>query len=144
VESERKSGFDEYTRDTFERIDHRNKESDAVYVKKVSVAEGDTHVLCLSEGRARKELAMDGQAEQRFLEAMERLQERQSRIAQHYDVEIQYNETEQRVVDLIWTKKFNFICFCDKSVDDSRATPVNCHFAKVGSILFDVYTYSNI
>ena len=64
----------ETARETFERIDHRMKDSDAVYVEKVSTADGESHVLCLSEGRARKENAMDGQAEQRFLEELERLQ----------------------------------------------------------------------
>ncbi len=117
----------ETARETFERIDHRMKDSDAVYVKKVSTADGESHVLCLSEGRARKENAMDGQAEQRFLEELERLQrsvtkgtivkpekvgqrlgriqERRSRIAQHYDVTMQPSETQQRVVDITWTKK---------------------------------------
>ena len=52
----------------FLRIDQPNQESEAVQVKKVSVTEGNTHGLCLSEGTARKELAMDGQAEQRFLD----------------------------------------------------------------------------
>ena len=60
--------------DTFLRINQRHKASKAVYVKRVSVTEGNTYVLCLSEGRARKELAMDEQVEQRVLKAMERLQ----------------------------------------------------------------------
>ena len=114
-------------RETFERIDDRETDTDAVYAKKLRTADGGAHVLCLSEGRAQKERSMDRLAEQRFLEDLERLrqsvtkgtivmpekvgqrlgriQERRASIAQYYDVEIECNETQKRVTDLRWTKK---------------------------------------
>ena len=114
-------------RETFERIDDRETDADAVYAKKLRTADGGAHVLCLSEGRAQKERSMDRLAEQRFLEDLERLrqsvtkgtivmpekvgqrlgriQERRASIAQYYDVEIECNETQKRATDLRWTKK---------------------------------------
>ena len=114
-------------RETFERIDNREADADAVYAKKVQTADGGAHVLYLSEGRAQKERAIDRLAEQRFVEDLERvrqsvtkgsivvpekvgqrlgrIKERRSVIAQYYDVEIQCNETQKRVTDLTWAKK---------------------------------------
>ncbi|WDL97272.1 hypothetical protein [Alicyclobacillus sp. ALC3] len=84
-------------------------------------------MLCISEGRAKKEKAMDGLAEQRFLEDLERMrqsvtkgtivvpekveqrlgriQERRAKIAQYYDMEIVCDETQKRVTALTWVRK---------------------------------------
>lgn len=114
-------------KETFTRIDDRAEGADAVYAKKVQTSDGKAHVLCISEGRAKKEKAMDGLAEQRFLEDLERLrqsvtkgtivvpekvgqrlgriQERRATIAQYYDMEIVCDETQKRVTALTWVKK---------------------------------------
>lgn len=62
---------------TFEKISSGNtrnvsKTPDSVYVKKIPMEKG-SRVLCLSEGREKKEMAMDALKEQRFLDDLNSL-----------------------------------------------------------------------
>jgi len=138
-------------RETFERIDNRADEADAVYAKKVMTAEGGAHVLCLSEGRAQKEIAMDRLAEQRFLEDLERLrqsvtkgsivvpekvgqrlgriQERRASIAQYYEVEMQSDEAHRRVTGLQWKKK---------PAREQRSALTGCYVIETSSVHADL------
>lgn len=114
-------------RETFERIDASHTPTEAVYAKKLLTEDGCAHVLCLSEGRAQKERAMDGLKEERFLaeigqlqssvhkgnillppkvsQRVGRLQQRYASIAQYYDIDVVVNETGKRATDVVWTKK---------------------------------------
>lgn len=99
---------------------------ESVYVKKVPIEKG-SRVLCLSEGREKKEMAMDELTEQRFLNALEslgrsvekgniklvekagirvgRLRERYPSIAGHYDIHLNLNEDEKKVINISYEKK---------------------------------------
>jgi len=96
----------EHARETFDVIEDEQEKS-KVYVKKLDNEEG-AKVLCLSDGREKKETAIDELKEKRFLEDLDRLEksvakgniklkekvferigrlkERYSRIAPHYDI----------------------------------------------------------
>lgn len=98
----------------------------SVYVKKLPTEDG-CRVLCLSEGREQKELAIDTLKEKRFLNDLTRLQssvskqniimvekvservgrlkERYPSIAQHYDIHLELNTEQKKVVALSWDKK---------------------------------------
>ncbi|MDC3418756.1 IS1634 family transposase, partial [Aquibacillus sp. 3ASR75-54] len=105
-------------KNTFKKISpgkdgNRSKTSESVYVKKIPM-ENSTRVLCLSEGREKKEMAMDGLKEQRFLDDLNslansvkkgnvrlvekvgirvgRLRERYPSIAGHYDIHLNLSE----------------------------------------------------
>ena len=98
----------------------------SVYVKKLPTEDG-CRVLCLSEGREKKELAIDTLKEQRFLNDLTRLQssvskrniimiekvservgrlkERYPSIAQHYEIHLELDTEQKKVVALSWDKK---------------------------------------
>jgi len=114
----------ETAKETFEKIS--NASSGPVYVKKIE-SETGCRVLCLSEGRERKENAMDSLKEARFLQDLERLKvsierknillvtkvsermgrikERYPSIASHYEIILELDEERKKVVKLYWTKK---------------------------------------
>jgi transposase len=130
----------ESVRQTFERIDlnytndsdtsrkTRNdlQDAKAVYVKKVPIEDG-CRVLCYSEGRARKERAINDRQEKRFLEAfgklqksvakgnirrvekvsarVGRLQERHPGAFAHFDIIATADEAGKKVQTLTITKK---------------------------------------
>lgn len=127
-------------RETFERIDHRERKEEAVYARKVMVADDVAHVLCLSEGKAQKERAIDQLKEGRFLEDVERLQtsvrkgnivlvqkvlqrvgrlkEKYPSIARYYDVEVVAEESGRRATDVACTKR---------SIREERSTLTGCY-----------------
>jgi transposase len=114
-----------------DRIDAKTTESDtnskcAVYVKKVSFEEG-CRLLCYSEGREQKELAIHTLKEKRFLEDFTRLQnsiakgtirmkekiahrvgrinERHASASHKYDIIMELDSTGNKVVTLKAVKK---------------------------------------
>lgn len=116
---------------TFECISpQRKKETkemqESVYVKKIPIEAG-SRVLCLSEGREKKEMAMDALKEQRFLDDLNRLatsvvkgnvqlvekvgirvgrlRECYPSIAGYYDIELNLDEDEKRVTNISFKKK---------------------------------------
>jgi transposase len=127
-------------RETFERIDHRERKEEAVYARKVMVAADVAHVLCLSEGKAQKEQAIDRLKEGRLLEDVERLQtsvrkgnivlvqkveqrvgrlkEKYPSIARYYDVEVVADEAGRRATDVALTKR---------SSREERSTLTGCY-----------------
>jgi transposase len=98
----------------------------AIYLKKVPINNG-ARVLCLSEGRERKEAAIDTAKEERFFEAVNklkrsinkgnlvvevkigerigRIKQKYPSIAQHYEFTLSSDESKRKVVDLSWDKK---------------------------------------
>ena len=98
-----------------------------VYIKKIDHSEETCRVLCLSEGRERKETAIDVKKEERFLtdvakikasidkgsikvagvafERVGRLKQRYASMAKYYDVMVIEDEITKKVIDLKWTKK---------------------------------------
>lgn len=100
--------------------------SNAVFVKKLPWEDG-CRVLCVSEGRERKEIAMDTLKEERFLkdltalqtsvakgnvkllekvgERVGRLKERYPSIARHYEIQFELGTDEKKVTVVTWTKK---------------------------------------
>lgn len=127
----------ESARTTFERVSAAQENpfapssqqvsgSETVYVKKMPMEQG-TRVLCFSEGRERKETAMDERKEQRFLEDLTRLQtsvskgniqlaekvgervgrlkERYPTIARHYNVLLTLDDPQKKVQSVTWEKK---------------------------------------
>lgn len=100
--------------------------TEAVYAKKIPWEDG-CRVLCISEGREKKEMAMDTLKEERFLqdltalqtsvakgnikllekvgERVGRLKERYPSIARHYDIQFEQNTDQKKVTALTWTKK---------------------------------------
>ena len=135
VEKEYKEEF-KHAKETFEKISPAKKEgqhlpsditaSESVYVKKVPIEEG-SRVLCLSEGREQKEMAMDELKENRFLHDLNRLQtsvekgniklvgkvgerigrlrERYSTIAKYYEINFELDEKEEQVIAVTYEKK---------------------------------------
>ena len=113
----------EQARDTFERLE---RPDGWVYVKKI-VTDEDCRVLCLSEGREYKEVAMDALQEERFIRDLTRLQnsvskrnillvdkvservgrlkERYPSMVRHYDVRLDLDDQQKKVVRLTWEKK---------------------------------------
>ena len=119
---------DEFTtaKDTFDKIEAESKEgSSSVYVKKV-MTEDACRVLCWSEGREQKEKAMDTLKEKRFLKDLERLKasvskkgvvlatkvaervgrikERYPSMSQYYDISLELDAGQKKVVNLSWEK----------------------------------------
>lgn len=119
----------EAAKETYTRIDSQTvgkAQGSSVYVKKV-LTEDSCRVLCLSEGREQKERAIDALKENRFLEDLTRLQtsvskrnillvgkvserigrlkERYPSIAHHYDIQLELDESEKKVLALSWEKK---------------------------------------
>ncbi|MEQ6391347.1 IS1634 family transposase [Bacillaceae bacterium S4-13-58] len=134
VEKEYKDEF-KNAKETFEEISPNRQAkhllsegmvSESVYVKKVPIEEG-SRVLCLSEGREQKEMAMDELKENRFLHDLNRLQtsvekgniklarkvgerigrlkERYSTIAKYYEVNLELDEKEETVTAVTYEKK---------------------------------------
>ena len=123
-------------KETFERISPGKEKkqdfstevtvTDSVFVKKLPIEKG-SRVLCLSEGREKKEIAMDTLKENRFLddlnrvkksvgkgtiklaekvgERIGRLKERYSSIARYYDIHLELDEKEEKVKDITFEKK---------------------------------------
>lgn len=113
-------------KDTFDKIETKpNDKSSAVYVKKI-MTEDACRVLCFSEGREQKEQAMDTLKEKRFLEDLERLKasilkkgvllvtkvaervgrikERYTSMSQYYDISLELDKEQKKVVNLSWAK----------------------------------------
>ena len=113
-------------KDTFEKMEDDSKEgSSTVYVKKIMM-EDACRVLCWSEGREQKERAMDTLKEKRFLEDLERLKasvskkgillatkvaervgrikERYPSMAKYYDIALELDKEQKKVVSLSWVK----------------------------------------
>ena len=100
--------------------------SEAVYAKKLPWEEG-CRVLCVSEGRERKEIAIDALKEERFLkdltalqvtvtkgnvkllekvgERIGRLKERYPSIARHYEIQFELDADQKKVTAVTWIKK---------------------------------------
>lgn len=114
----------ETARDEFQAI--ATASGDRVYLKKLVTAEGG-RILCLSEKREDKERAIDNLKEQRFLaditklqqsvmkghlamagkvyERVGRLKERYPSIAGLYEIEIELDPSEKKVIGVNWAKK---------------------------------------
>lgn len=130
VEKKYKNQF-ENAKTEFEKINISTKseygDTNDVYIKKIDYSEETCRVLCLSEGRERKETAIDVKKEERFLtdvskikasidkgsikvsgvafERVGRLKQKYSSMAKYYDVIIIEDEKTKKVTDLKWTKK---------------------------------------
>ncbi|HUW64735.1 MAG TPA: IS1634 family transposase, partial [Spirochaetia bacterium] len=143
----------ESVRETFERIDLCHKkdngesvkatsdfqEAQAVYAKKLPFEDG-CRVLCYSEGRERKERAINSLQEKRFLEAFDqlqksvakgnirrvekvavrvgRLQERYPGAAGRFDIIATTDDTENKLQSLTITKK---------PIEEARVTINGCY-----------------
>jgi len=116
----------ETAKDTFEIMRHGSDSEGEVYIKKVETETG-CRVLCLSEGRERKEKAMDTLKEERFLQALGalkgsierknillatkvaerigRIKERYPSISGHYEISLELDNERKKVVNLSWSKK---------------------------------------
>lgn len=114
----------ETAKDTFEII--KNASGDTVYVKSTPIEHG-TRLLCLSEKRREKELAMDEKKEGRFIEDIQklhksiqkgtikrtekvgirigRLKQKYAAIAKYYTINLNLSDNEQTVIDLTLEKK---------------------------------------
>lgn len=130
-----KEYVDEFARakETFEEIslnkdktESHNTTSESVYVKRLPIEKG-SRVLCLSEGREKKEIAMDTKKEQRFLHDLHQLQrsvekgnikkvdkvgvrigrlkERYPSIAGHYEIHLVSDEKDENVTGISCEKK---------------------------------------
>ena len=130
MEKKYKSEF-ETAKTDFEKIEATKKseygDTNDVYIKKIDHTDETCRVLCLSEGRERKESAIDVKKEERFLidiskikasidkgsikvsgvafERVGRLKQKYSSMAKYYDVTVIEDETTKKVTDLICTKK---------------------------------------
>lgn len=130
VEKKYKTEFENAKTD-FEKINTATKseygDKNDVYIKKIDHSEEICRVLCISEGRERKEIAIDEKKEERFLtdiskikasidkgtikvpgvafERVGRLKQKYSSMAKYYDITIIEDETTKKVTDLKWTKK---------------------------------------
>jgi transposase len=123
---ETKASFQRVNQQTGADLSQEVTVFEAVYVKKIPWEDG-CRVLCLSEGRERKELAMDALKEERFLqdltalqttvakgnvkllekvgERVGRLKERYPSIARHYEITFKMDEEKKKVTAVTWTKK---------------------------------------
>ena len=130
VEKKYKNQF-ESAKEDFEKINATTQseygDANDVYIKKIDHSEDTCRVLCLSEGRERKETAIDTKKEERFLtdiskiktsidkgnikeagvvfERVGRLKQRYSSMAKYYDVTVIEDKITKKVTDLKWTKK---------------------------------------
>jgi transposase len=127
-ESDYESEFKQ-AKETFEKIEADKKsaygDDNHVYVKKIEHTRDACRVLCLSEGKERKERAIDSKKEGRFMEDLKqlnksiekgsvkklnkviervgRIKERHSMVSKHYNITIEKAENE-RVVCVNWTR----------------------------------------
>ncbi|HCW09001.1 MAG TPA: IS1634 family transposase [Cytophagales bacterium] len=114
----------EHAKEQFEQFQATDIEN--VYLKKLPIDNG-TRVLCLSEGRQRKEIAIDTLKEKRFIEELERLKksihkgnividtkiwerigrlkQKYASIARYYELNLQLDDLQKKAVDLVWDKK---------------------------------------
>ena len=130
VEKKYKNQFENAKTD-FEKINVTTKseygDTNDVYIKKIDHSEETCRVLCLSEGRERKETAIDVKKEERFLtdvskikasidkgsikvpgvafERIGRLKQKYASMAKYYDITIIEDEKTKKVTDIKWTKK---------------------------------------
>ena len=121
----------ESAKDNFQKIEKPKKsaygDENDVYIKKVDNDADTCRVLCLSEGRERKEMAIDKKKEEHFFtdisklktsvnkgniketgkvfERIGRLKQRYSSITKYYDVNVIQDETTQKATDVTWIKK---------------------------------------
>ena len=121
----------ESAKDNFQKIEKPKKsaygDENDVYIKKVDNDADTCRVLCLSEGRERKEMAIDKKKEEHFFtdisklktsvnkgniketgkvfERIGRLKQRYSSITKYYDVNVIQDETTQKATDVTWLKK---------------------------------------
>ncbi len=111
-------------KESFERFPVSGTEN--IYLKKLPIPNG-CRVLCLSEGREQKEMAMDALKERRFIEDLTRLKtsvgkgtitlerkvwervgrlkERYASVARYYEINLQLDGAQKKAVDLIWDKR---------------------------------------
>ena len=158
----------ETAKETFEKIltssDKKKKgiiskeESLSVYVKKIDIESG-CRVLCLSEGREKKEQAMDKLKEERFLKDLEnlrksigkktiklvekvaerigRLKQKYSSITKYYDIGLILDETQRNVINVTCLKK---------EIREQRSTLTGCYVIETdhselsGSEIWHLYT----
>jgi transposase len=114
----------EHAKEQFEQF--QVTETENVYLKKLPIDSG-ARVLCLSEGRQRKEMAIDTLKEKRFIEDLDRLKksinkgnivveakvwerigrlkQKYASIARYYELSLQFDDSQKKVVDLAWDKK---------------------------------------
>jgi transposase len=130
TENDYKADF-EGAKETFEKIEKPRKstygDENDVYIKKVEHNEDTCRVLCLSEGREKKEMAIDTKKEERFctdisklktsvnkgnvkeiskvFERVGRLKQRYSSIAKYYEINVTQDPLTQKATDVTWTKK---------------------------------------
>jgi len=130
TEKDYKDDF-ERAKEDFEKIEKPKKsaygDENDVYLKKVENDADTCRVLCLSEGRERKEMAIDIKKEDRFctdisklknsvnkgtikesgkvFERIGRLKQRYSSITKYYDIKVIQDETTKKAIDVTWIKK---------------------------------------
>jgi len=130
TEKDYKDDF-ERAKEDFEKIERPKKsaygDENDVYIKKIENDADTCRVLCLSEGRERKEMAIDTKKEDRFctdisklkksvnkgtikesgkvFERIGRLKQRYSSITKYYDINVIQDETTQKATDVTWIKK---------------------------------------
>lgn len=118
-----------HAKETFIKIESDKKsaygDNNHVYVKRIEHTQAACRVLCLSEGKERKEKAIDSKKEERFvedlaqlnqsiekgsvkklnkvLERLGRIKERHSRVSKYYKVSIESGENE-RGVNINWAR----------------------------------------
>lgn len=128
TESDYESEFKQ-AKETFEKIEADKKsaygDDNHVYIKRIEHAENTCRVLCLSEGKERKERAIDSKKEGRFTEDLKqlnksiekgsvkklnkviervgRIKERHHMVSKHYNITIE--KTENEIVSSVnWTR----------------------------------------
>lgn len=124
--TEAKASFRRIDQKTGANLSEDSTMSQSVFVKKLPREDG-CHVLCVSEGREKKEIAMDSLKEERFVqdltalqttvakgnvkllekvgERVGRLKERYPSIARHYEITLDLDADQKKVTALFWTKK---------------------------------------
>jgi transposase len=116
-------------KETFERIDSQRKsvygDENNVYIKKINHSENICRVLCLSEGKEKKERSIDEKKEKYFIEDLKklnqsiekntikkpekisqrlgRIKERHSRVSKYYDLIIE-KDIEEKIKNIRWDK----------------------------------------
>lgn len=124
--TEAKASFQRIDQKTGANLSEDSTMSQSVFVKKLP-REDRCHVLCVSEGREKKEIAMDSLKEERFVQGLNalqttvakgnvkllekvgervgRLKERYPSIARHYEITLDLDADQKKVTALFWTKK---------------------------------------
>jgi len=121
----------ESAKETFTQIEPSKKseygDENNIYIKKIDYNETTSRVLCLSEGRERKEQAIDTKKEERFLfdisklnksiekgnikdkgkisERIGRLKEKYASMAQYYNITTVNDELSSNVTEVLLEKK---------------------------------------